>query len=117
MSPTTAPAPAAAPPALAEIASQLADACEQLKAWEDRRKDLLAQLEALHEAGAAPEKFKHDGLSFSRIAGKTTYSYDNAPEVITAKSALELAQEAAKAAGLATAKTGAASWRVSTPRS
>ena len=68
-------------------------------------------------AGAAPEKFKHDGLSFSRIPGRTTYSFDNAPEVITAKSALELAQEAAKAAGLATAKTGAATWRVSAPRS
>lgn len=113
MSPTT----ATAPPALAEIASQLADACEQLKAWEDRRRDLLAQLEALHGVGAAPEKFKHDGLSFSRIPGRITYAYDNAPEVITAKAALELAQEAAKADGLATAKTGAASWRVTTPRS
>jgi hypothetical protein len=113
MSPTT----TTAPPALSEVASQLADACEQLKAWEDRRKDLLGQLEALHAAGAAPEKFKHDGLSFSRIPGRITYSFDNAPDVITAKSALELAQEDAKAAGLATSKTGAASWRVSTPRS
>lgn len=110
---TTAPAPAA----LAEVASQLADACEQLHAWEDRRKVLLAQLEALHEAGQAPEKFKHDGLSFSRIPGRTTYAFDNAPDVIEAKAALELAQEAAKAAGLATTKTSAASWRVTTPRS
>ena len=106
-----------APAALAEVASQLADACEQLKAWEDRRKDLLAHLEALHEAGAAPEKFKHDGLSFSRIPGRTTYAFDNAPDVIAAKTTLELAQEAAKAAGLATPKVGAASWRVTTPRS
>ena len=106
-----------APPALAEVASQLADACEQLKAWEDRRKALLGQLGALYDAGQAPEKFKQDGISFSRVPGRVTYAFDNIPAVIEAKTALDLAQEAAKAAGLATAKTGAASWRVTTARS
>jgi hypothetical protein len=112
MSPT-----ATASPPLAEIASQLADACKQLKAWEERRAALLAHLEALHEAGQAPEKFRHAGISYTRVAGRTIYDYSGAPVVIRAKAELKTAEEEAKALGLAIRKSSTASWRVSTPRS
>ena len=98
---------------LEQLATELSNATAQLKAWEDVRKATLAELEALHAVGGAPEKFRHAGISYTRIAGRTTFDFSGAPVVIRAKAELKTAEEEAKALGLAIPKTGAASWRVS----
>lgn len=105
-----------APLTLEQLAEDLAECSSQLKAWEERRKTILGQLEALHDAGQAPEKFQHAGITYSRQAGRVTYDYSAAPDVQTQAERLKEAQEIAKALGLAVAKTGAPTWRVSTAR-
>jgi hypothetical protein len=56
--------------------------------------------------------FKHAGISYTRQAGRVTYDYSAAPDVIGQQQQLKNAQEVAKALGLAIAKTGAPTWRV-----
>jgi hypothetical protein len=97
---------------LEQLAADLAEAQQQIKAWENRRKATIAELEALHDAGQAPDKFQHAGISYTRQAGRVTYDYSAAPDVIGQQQQLKDAQEVAKALGLAIAKTGAPTWRV-----
>lgn len=102
------------PRTLDQVADDLAEANAQLKAWEERRKAILAEMESLHDAGQAPEKFSHNGYTYSRQAGRVTFDYSDAPRVLDQQERLKEAQEEAKALGLAIAKASAPTWRVST---
>ena len=105
-----------APPALTlsplqTIAEELAECQSQLKAWTEMRESLLHRMELLYTQGMAPEKFKHNGLSFARSQGRT-YDYSSCPEIIQAQERLKDLQERAKAAGAATIKPSKATWRI-----
>lgn len=103
-------------PTLDQLADDLAEANNQLKAWEDRRRSILDQLEQLHDAGMAPEKFTHNGFTYSRQAGRITYDWSEAPDVIAQQERLKEVQEIAKALNLVIAKAGAPTWRVTTSK-
>lgn len=102
-------------PPLEQLAADLAECQAELKAWEERRANLIIQFEELHAAGAVPEKFVSNGLTFSRSQSRT-YDYSGCQEVSTAQETLKSLQEAAKAAGLATIKPSKPIWRITTPR-
>jgi hypothetical protein len=108
------PPPPPLPP-LEVLADQLAECQAQLKAWGGRRDALIMQFEALHQSGAAPEKFQHSGRSYSRVPS-TTYDYSACPDVIQAQETLKNLQEQAKAAGTATLKPTKPTWKITSPR-
>lgn len=110
----TIPPPAPFTP-LETLAEQLAECQRQLRAWTERRENLLIQFETLHGQGLAPEKFVSHGLTFARQQGRS-YDYSGCPDVIQAQETLKDLQEQAKAAGRAAIKPQKATWKVTAPR-
>jgi len=113
------PLPSTPPPApftpLETLAAELAKCQRELRAWTERRENLLIQFEELHAKGLAPEKFVSQGITYSRSQGRT-YDYSGCPDVIAAQETLKDRQEQAKAAGLAAIKPSKATWKVTSPR-
>ena len=113
------PLPSIPPPApftpLETLAAELAQCQRELRAWTERRENLLIQFEELHAQGLAPEKFVSHGLTYARQQGRT-YDYSGCPDVIAAQETLKDRQEQAKASGMAAIKPSKATWKVTAPR-
>jgi hypothetical protein len=113
------PLPSTPPPApftpLETLAAELAKCQRELRAWTERRENLLIQFEELHAKGLAPEKFVSHGITYARQQGRT-YDYSGCPDVIQTQETLKDLQEQAKAAGLAVIKPSKPTWKVTGPR-
>lgn len=106
--PAADPTPAAM--SLDDLTAAILEATHQLNSWEQRRRDLLSELETRHDLGQVPDKFQHNGYGFSWSPGRRSYVWPDS--VLDLQAAVKQAQETAIATGAAVEKPSTPYWTV-----
>ena len=95
------------------IANELIEIAQRIEQLDERRKQLLDQLEYEREMGFIADKTPHLGWTFQRSPGRQSWIYPEAVGLLEAQ--VQAAKEAAVATGAATAKPMTPFWTLRKP--
>jgi hypothetical protein len=98
------------------ILDSLLHATEQADRWADHRRKLLDTLSTLHDLGRVEDRFTHNGWGIQFSAGRTSYDYSAAPQVVELEARLQEARETAVVARVAVQKPSTPFWIVRRPK-